>query len=155
MPAHLSYEESATIPAAYLTAYIALIDRGRLQAGERILIHAAAGGVGLAAVKIAQSLGAEVFATAGTDEKREFLRSLGIVHVMNSRTLDFAQEVMQRTAGEGVDVVLNSLGGEFINAGLAVLRRYGRFLELGKRDIFQNHPDRPPAFREQSFLSGH
>src|SRR5262249_37687371 len=91
-PPQLTLEEAATIPAAYVTAYHALVNLGRLRQGERILIHAAAGGVGMAAVNIARHLGAEIFATAGTDEKRQFLRSLGIANVMDSRSLAFADE---------------------------------------------------------------
>lgn len=137
-PAHLSFEEAATIPVAFLTAYYALHYLGRLCEGERILIHAASGGVGLAAVQLAQRVGAEIFATAGSPEKREFLRALGVRHVMDSRSLAFADEVMAYTDGQGVDVVLNSLAGEAIPKGLAILRPYGRFLEIGKRDIYQN-----------------
>ncbi|MGH2621008.1 MAG: type I polyketide synthase, partial [Anaerolineales bacterium] len=110
----------------------------RLRAGERILIHAAAGGVGLAAIQFAQHVGAEIFATAGSPEKREFLRSLGVRHVMDSRSLDFADEVMALTGGKGVDVVLNSLAGDAIPKSISVLDAYGRFLEIGKRDIYQN-----------------
>jgi polyketide synthase 12/epothilone polyketide synthase D len=137
-PVGMSFEEAAAIPVAFLTAHYALEHVGRLRAGERVLIHAAAGGVGLAAVQIAQRLGAEIFATAGTEEKREYLRSLGVRHVLDSRSLAFANEVLARTGGEGVDVVLNSLGGEFIPKSLEVLRDYGRFLEIGKRDYFRN-----------------
>jgi NADPH:quinone reductase-like Zn-dependent oxidoreductase/acyl carrier protein len=106
-----------------------------LGAGERILIHSAAGGLGLAAVQIAQALGAEVFATAGTPEKRELLRGMGIAHVMDSHTLAFADEVMRVTDGEGVDVVLNSLSGDAITRSMEVLAPDGRFLEVGNRDI--------------------
>ncbi|BAY84415.1 putative beta-ketoacyl synthase [Calothrix parasitica NIES-267] len=137
-PKNLSFEEAATIPVAFVTAYIALIHFGRLRKGEKVLIHAAAGGVGLAAVQIAQWLGCEIFATAGSPEKREFLQSLGIKYVMDSRSLDFASEVMEYTQGQGVDAVLNSLGGEFIPKGLSVLATYGRFLELGMRDVLNN-----------------
>lgn len=137
-PAHLSLEEAATIPVAFVTAYYALIKLGKLRQGEIILIHSAAGGVGMAAVQIAQWIGAEIFATAGNDEKREFLRSLGIQQVMDSRSLTFADEVMKCTKGKGVNVVLNSLGGEFIPKSLGVLGRYGRFLEIGQRDILNN-----------------
>lgn len=137
-PAHLSLEEAATIPVAFVTAYYALIKLGKLGQGERILIHSAAGGVGMAAVQIAQWIGAEIFATAGNDEKREFLRSIGIQQVMDSRSLTFADEVMKCTKGKGVNVVLNSLGGEFIPKSLGVLGRYGRFLEIGQRDILNN-----------------
>jgi len=139
-PDNLNFEASATIPTAFMTAYYALIKVGRLCKGERILIHAASGGVGLAAVQIAQWIGAEIFATAGNSEKREFLHSIGIQHVMDSRSLDFANEVMEYTEGKGVDVVLNSLGGEFISKSLEILAHLGRFLELGVRDIYNNTP---------------
>ena len=137
-PAHLSFEEAASVPVAFLTASYALHHLGRLSRGERVLIHAAAGGVGLAAVQLARRAGAEIFATAGSPEKREFLSSLGVEHVMDSRSLAFADEVMERTGGEGVDLVLNSLAGEAIPKSLSVLRANGRFLEIGKRDIYQN-----------------
>src|SRR5262249_29022773 len=134
----LSFEETATIPVAFVTAYYALHHLARIRQSERVLIHAAAGGVGLAAVQLARQVGAEIFATAGSAEKREFIRGLGIAHVMDSRTLAFADEIKQRTNNEGVDVVLNSLAGAAISSGLSVLRPYGRFLEIGKRDINQN-----------------
>jgi acyl transferase domain-containing protein/acyl carrier protein len=137
-PAHLSFEEAATLPIAFFTAHYALNRLGRLAEGERILIHAAAGGVGQAAVRIAQRAGAEIFATAGSPGKREFLRSLGIHHVMDSRSVNFADEVMELTGGEGVDVVLNSLAGEFIPKSLSTLRSGGRFLEIGKVDFLQH-----------------
>ncbi|MDM8557376.1 SDR family NAD(P)-dependent oxidoreductase [Candidatus Parabeggiatoa sp. HSG14] len=139
-PNHLTMEEAATIPVAFMTAYYALHYLGRLNQGERILIHAAAGGVGLAAVQIAQMLGAEIFATAGTPEKRAFLHSLGIEQVMDSRTLAFADIIMERTQGKGVNVVLNSLSGEFIPKSLSVLAPFGRFLEIGKRDVYEKKP---------------
>ncbi|MBW4632371.1 MAG: thioester reductase domain-containing protein [Iphinoe sp. HA4291-MV1] len=138
-PAHLSFEEAATIAVTFLTAYYALHYLGQLREGERVLIHAAAGGVGLAAIQIAQSVGAEIFATAGSPEKREFLRSLGVQHVMDSRSLAFASQVMEITGGKGVDIVLNSLAGEAIPKTLSVLGAYGRFIEIGKRDIEQNN----------------
>ena len=137
-PAHLNLEEAATVPIAFLTAHYALDYLGRLMAGERILIHSASGGVGLAAVQIAKHRGAEVYATAGSEEKREFLRSLGIEHVMDSRSLSFAHQILEATNGEGVDMILNSLAGEAIEKGLDVLADYGRFLEIGKRDIYQD-----------------
>ncbi|MEH1787875.1 MAG: beta-ketoacyl synthase N-terminal-like domain-containing protein [Nostoc sp.] len=137
-PDHLSLEEAATIPVAFITAYYALIKLARLRQGEGVLIHAAAGGVGMAAVQIAQWVGAKIFATAGNPEKRAFLHSLGIEYVMDSRSLAFADEVMKYTDGKGVDVVLNSLSGEFMTKSLSLLAPYGRFLELGKRDILNN-----------------
>jgi NADPH:quinone reductase-like Zn-dependent oxidoreductase/malonyl CoA-acyl carrier protein transacylase/acyl carrier protein len=137
-PPHLTSVEAATLPVAFLTAYYALAHVGRLQKGERVLIHAGAGGTGMAAIQWAQHVGAEVFATAGSEEKRNVLRSLGVPHIMDSRSLLFANEVMRLTKGEGIDVVLNSLSGEFIPASLGVLRDHGRFLEIGKRDYFEN-----------------
>jgi phthiocerol/phenolphthiocerol synthesis type-I polyketide synthase C len=135
-PAHLSFEAAATVPIAFLTAYYALHELARLRHGERVLIHSAAGGVGLAAIEVAGWLGATVYATAGTPEKREHLHALGVQHVSDSRSLAFADEVLTATDGDGVDVVLNSLTGEAIAKGLAALRPYGRFLEIGKRDIY-------------------
>lgn len=137
-PKALSFAEAATIPIAFATAFHALHNLARLSKGERVLIHAAAGGVGLAAVQVAQSLDAEIFATAGSERKRDYLKSLGIEHVMDSRSLDFADEVMRITNGEGVDVVLNSLSGEAIQKSLEALGKFGRFLEIGKRDIYEN-----------------
>src|SRR5262249_53601896 len=137
-PRDIDFREAATIPITYLTAYYALCHLAHVRRGERVLIHAAAGGVGLAAIQIAQHLGAEVFATAGSDEKRDYLRKLGVEHVFSSRTLDFAEQIMEVTGREGVDVVLNSLPGEAITSSLSILRAYGRFLEIGKTDIYQN-----------------
>jgi 1-acyl-sn-glycerol-3-phosphate acyltransferase len=134
-PGHLTFEQAATVPLAFVTALYALNRLGRLSQGERVLIHAATGGVGLAAIQLARRAGAVIFATAGNPEKRRYLTTLGIGHVMDSRSLAFADDVMAATAGEGVDVVLNSLAGEAIAKGLSILRPYGRFLELGKRDI--------------------
>jgi acyl transferase domain-containing protein/thioesterase domain-containing protein/acyl carrier protein len=139
-PKHLTMEEAATIPITFMTAYYALHHLGRLCQGERVLIHAATGGVGLAAVQVAKMIGAKIFATAGNPEKRAFLHSLGIEHVMDSRTLDFADAIMAQTHGQGVNVVLNSLAGDFIPKSLSVLAPFGRFLEIGKRDIYENSP---------------
>ncbi|HEY7509709.1 MAG TPA: SDR family NAD(P)-dependent oxidoreductase, partial [Vicinamibacteria bacterium] len=135
-PDALTVEQAAATPVAFLTAVYALDRLARLRAGERVLIHAAAGGVGLAAVQVARRAGAEVLATAGSEEKRAFLRGLGVRHVMDSRSLAFADEVRALTSGEGVDVVLNSLTGEAIPASLRALRAGGRFLEIGKAGIW-------------------
>ncbi|HYX18244.1 MAG TPA: SDR family NAD(P)-dependent oxidoreductase [Nostoc sp.] len=137
-PTYISFEEAATIPTTFLTAYYALHYLARINQGERVLIHAGAGGVGLAAIQIAQRVGAEIFATAGSPEKREFLRSLGVHHVMDSRSTAFADEIMQLTKGKGVDIVLNSLAGDAIPKSISVLAAYGRFLEIGKQDIYGN-----------------
>jgi acyl transferase domain-containing protein/NAD(P)-dependent dehydrogenase (short-subunit alcohol dehydrogenase family)/acyl carrier protein len=133
--AGLTLEQAAAAPVVFLTAYYGLIEIGRLKAGESVLIHAATGGVGLAAIQVARAVGARVFATAGSEEKREYLRAMGIEHVMNSRTLAFADEVMHLTDGRGVDVVLNSLTGAALVKSVSVLAPYGRFIEIGKRDI--------------------
>ena len=138
IPPGLSYEAAATIPAAFFTAYYALHYLARLQEGETVLIHGAAGGVGIAAIQVARWCGAEIYATAGTDEKRDFLRLLGMDNVYDSRSLTFADEILLQTGGKGIDVVLNSLSGEAINRNLKVLSPFGRFLELGKRDFYEN-----------------
>lgn len=137
-PAAWSFEEAATVPTVFFTVYYALHHLARLQPGEKVLIHGAAGGVGIAAIQVARHLGAEIFATAGSEEKRDFVRLLGADHVMNSRNLAFADEILDITAGRGIDVVLNSLAGEAINRNMRVLRPFGRFLELGKRDFYEN-----------------
>ncbi len=140
LPAGIDFAAAATVPAVFFTVYYALHHLARLEKGERILIHGAAGGVGLAAVQFARHIGAEVFATAGSDEKRDLVRLAGVPddHVLDSRSLAFDDQVMALTGGEGVDVVLNSLAGEAIHKSLGVLRPFGRFLELGKRDFYAN-----------------
>jgi NADPH:quinone reductase-like Zn-dependent oxidoreductase/acyl carrier protein len=138
IPPSISIEEAATIPVAFMTAYYGLIELAKLQRGEKVLIHAATGGVGLAAVKIAQWVGAEIFATAGNPEKQAFLQDMGIKYVMSSRSLDYAEQVMKHTNNQGVDVILNSLAGEFIAKNFAIMAKYGRFIEIGMRDIYSN-----------------
>jgi acyl transferase domain-containing protein len=138
-PPALDVHDAAGMPVVFMTAEYGLNRLAKMTAGDRVLVHAAAGGVGLAAVQLAQRAGAEVFATAGSPEKRAFLESLGVRHVMDSRSLSFADDIRTRTTGEGVDIVLNSLAGEFIPASLSVLRRGGRFLEIGKRGVWDNH----------------
>jgi epothilone polyketide synthase D len=137
-PSTVSVEQAATLPVVLMTAWYGLAHVARLRAGERILIHSATGGSGQAAVQIARHVGAEIFATAGSPEKRAWLREQGITHVMDSRSLDFAEEIMAATKGEGVDVVFNSLSGDAIEASLSTLAPYGRFIEIGKRDIYAN-----------------
>lgn len=146
-PSRLSFEQAATVPIAFLTAAYALNHQARLEAGESVLIHSATGGVGLAAVQLARQIGARILATAGTDEKRGYLRRQGIDAVMDSRSLAFTQQVRAETNGRGVDVVLNSLAGEAIPRGLEVLAPGGRFLEIGKRDIYGNMPVGLDPFR--------
>ncbi|MBV8275154.1 MAG: SDR family NAD(P)-dependent oxidoreductase, partial [Verrucomicrobia bacterium] len=135
VPDGLSILEAASIPVAFLTAWFGLHHLAQIEVGDRVLIHAATGGVGLAAVQLAQRAGAEIFATAGNHEKRSHLRKLGVTHLFDSRSLGFADEIMRETGGRGMDIVLNSLAGEFIPRSMSVLAPGGRFLELGKRDI--------------------
>ncbi len=135
-PGAISFAQAATIPVTFLTAHYGLNRLAKMQPGERVLIHAGAGGVGLSAIQLAKQAGAEIFATAGSEKKRDLLKSLGVRHVFNSRTLDFADEIMAVTDGAGVDIVLNSLAGEFIDKSVSVLAPNGRFIEIGKTDIW-------------------
>jgi phthiocerol/phenolphthiocerol synthesis type-I polyketide synthase C len=138
LPAGWSHTAGATVPTVFFTVWYALAHLARLEPGERVLIHGAAGGVGIAAIQIAKLLGAEIIASAGTEARRDFARLLGADHVINSRSPHFDQEVLDLTRGEGVDVILNSLAGEAINRNLRAIRPFGRFIELGKRDFYEN-----------------
>lgn len=134
-PAGMSFAEAAGLLIAQVTARIGLDEVAGLRRGERVLVHAGAGGVGLAAVDVARRAGAEIYATAGSDRKRALLRALGVAHVYDSRSLGFADGVLADTGGAGVDVVLNSLAGEFVQRSFDVLAAGGRFVEIGKRDL--------------------
>ncbi|GAA4485162.1 type I polyketide synthase [Gluconacetobacter asukensis] len=138
LPEWLSFAAGATIPVTYLTVLYALETVGALRAGETILIHGAAGGVGLAAIQYASHVGARIIATAGSPAKRAALRELGIETVLDSRSLRFGADVLASTGGQGVDVVLNALSGEAMERSLELVRPFGRFLELGKRDFLAN-----------------
>ena len=138
MPDHMDFAAAATVPVAFLTVAYSLGHLAQLQPGERVLVHGGAGGVGLAAIQYARLKGATVFATAGSQAKRAMLRRLGVDAVLDSRSLGFADEVMRLTGGTGVDVVLNSVNGEAMELSLGLLRPFGRFLELGKRDFYGN-----------------
>jgi NADPH:quinone reductase-like Zn-dependent oxidoreductase/acyl carrier protein len=121
-----------------MTAWHALKTVARIKQGDMILVHAGAGGVGMAAIQIAHHLGATVIASAGNPTKRALLTTLGVKHVIDSRRGDFAETVMELTHGRGVDIVLNALAAEAIPMGLSCLAEFGRFIEIGKRDIYQN-----------------
>ncbi|WP_225413940.1 beta-ketoacyl synthase N-terminal-like domain-containing protein [Stigmatella hybrida] len=133
-PRTLTVEEAAALPSPHVLAHYALVHAAGLQRGERLLIHAASDGVGLAALQAARHRGAEVFATAGSEATREHLRALGASRAMAPRSPAFADEVRQHTGGEGVDVLLNAPGGAFHPANLELLRPGGRFIELDTRD---------------------
>ena len=136
VPSGWSYAQAATVPAVFLTAYYALAHVARVSAGERLLVHAATGGVGMAAVQLARHWGLDVYATASPG-KWDTLRSLGFEddHIANSRTVEFEQKFSAATGGAGMDVVLDCLKEEFVDASLRLLPRGGRFIELGKADI--------------------
>ncbi|MGI5401179.1 SDR family NAD(P)-dependent oxidoreductase [Streptomyces sp. CA-135486] len=153
VPAGIGLTAAAGLPAAYVTAWYALRHVARLTAGERVLIHSATGGTGLAAIGVARMLGAVVLATAGNPEKRGYLRRMGIEHVMDSRSLQFTEQTRAVTGGAGVDVVLNSLSGAAIRAGLETLRPFGRFVELGVRDILSDASVGLSPFRHNITLS--
>jgi acyl transferase domain-containing protein/NADPH:quinone reductase-like Zn-dependent oxidoreductase/acyl carrier protein len=153
LPLAMSFEAACTIPVAFLTAYYSLVHLGQLRPGETVLIHGGAGAVGLAAIQIARQRQAKVIATAGSDEKRAFLRNLGVDFVCNSRNLSFAEEIAAFTQGKGVDVVLNSLAGQAMARSMDCLRPFGRFIELGKRDFYANtHLGLRPLRRNLSYF---
>ncbi len=139
-PPALEMEHAAAIPAVFVTAWLGLVELARLRRGECVLIHSGAGGTGMAAIQIARSVGARIFSTAGTEEKRLWLETQGVEHAMDSRSTSFAARIMELTGGRGVDVVLNSLSGPSLEASLAALAYDGRFVELGKTDIYSDRP---------------
>lgn len=135
-PPSMSFAEAATIPVTFLTAEYALTHLGGMKKGDRVLLHAITGGVGMAASQLAKRAGAEIFGTAGSPFKRALALELGADHVADSRSLSFAPDVMRDSNGEGVDIVLNSLAGDFIPESLRMLRPGGHFIEIGKTGIW-------------------
>ncbi|KAF6790728.1 polyketide synthase [Colletotrichum sojae] len=157
IPDNMSFEQAATIPMVFATAYYGLYDTGRLSKGEAVLIHAATGGVGQAAVMLAQHRGAEVFVTVGTEAKRDFvMKEFGIPrdHIFSSRDTSFGPAIMAATDGKGVDVVLNSLAGPLLRETWDCMARFGRFVEIGKRDMeAAKNLDMSPLRRAASFAA--
>jgi myxalamid-type polyketide synthase MxaB len=135
MPVSSSFIQAACIPTTYITCYYALITLGQLKKDDTVLIHTATGGVGLAAIEICNWIGCKIFATAGNDKKRSLLKKMGIPLVMDSRTTNFEEEIKNYTKGRGVDVVLNTLSGDGMIAGINSLAYFGRFLQIDKKDI--------------------
>ncbi len=139
VPEAWSLRQAATVPVAYLTAYYALVVRGQIRPGQRVLIHAGSGGVGQAAIAVALDAGCDVYTTVSTDKKREFLKrrfpQLGDICFANSRDTSFEKHILRATDGYGVDLVLNSLAGEQLQASLRLVAEHGRFLEIGKYDL--------------------
>lgn len=136
LPAGLTDAQAAATTTAHATAWYGLHDLARIGRGDRVLIHSATGGVGQAAIAIARGVGAEIFATAGSEQRRQLLRDMGIEHVYDSRSIEFADAIRRDTDGYGVDIVLNSVTGAAQRAGLELLALGGRFVEIGKRDIY-------------------
>jgi polyketide synthase 5 len=138
LPAGLTDHQAVAVATATVTAWHGLHDQAGIAAGDRVLIHSATGGVGQAAIAIARAAGAEIFATAGSEERRDVLRHMGINYVYDSRSTEFAEQIRRDTDGYGVDIVLNSLTGPAQRAGLELLATGGRFIEIGKRDVYGN-----------------
>jgi phthioceranic/hydroxyphthioceranic acid synthase len=136
LPPGLTDAQAAAVTTAHSTAWYGLQELARIRAGDKVLIHSATGGVGQAAIAIARAAGAEIFATAGSPERRELLHAMGIEHVYDSRSIEFAEQIQRDTNGYGVDIVLNSVTGAAQLAGLKLLSFRGRFVEIGKRDIY-------------------
>jgi polyketide synthase 5 len=138
LPPGLTDHQAVAVATATATAWYGLHDQARISSGDRVLIHSATGGVGQAAIAIARAAGAEIFATAGSEERRELLRNMGIKHVYDSRSTEFAEQIRRDTDSYGVDIVLNSLTGAAQRAGFELLAIGGRFVEIGKRDVYGN-----------------
>lgn len=138
LPPGLTDDQAAAVSTAHAIAWYGLHDQARIATGDRVLIHSATGSVGQAAIAIARAAGAEIFATAGSESRRALLRDMGIEHVYDSHSTQFAEQIRRDTDGYGVDIVLNSLTGAAQRAGLEVLSIGGRFVEIGRRDVYAN-----------------
>ncbi|KAL4997452.1 hypothetical protein BDV10DRAFT_186245 [Aspergillus recurvatus] len=156
IPDHVSLQDAATMPSVYITAAYCLIHLARLQKGESVLIHSACGGVGLAAIRVCEYVGAKIYATVGSDEKVQYLIDrfgLPKDRIFNSRSTDFLRDVMRETDGRGVDVVLNSLTGALLHASWDCLASFGRMIELGKRDFLSNGQlNMGPFIKNRSYM---
>ncbi|KAL6230719.1 hypothetical protein BDW75DRAFT_59054 [Aspergillus navahoensis] len=157
MPPGLSFEHAASVPALFTTVYLCFYKVARLQRGQTVLIHAGAGGIGQTAIQFAQLIGAEVYTTVGSPEKRALIMErYGIPsdHIFSSRNASFAAGILEATGGHGVDVVLNSLAGPLLQESLNIVAPFGHFIEIGKRDIEQNsHLEMRPFSRHITFSS--
>ncbi|MCJ1439395.1 hypothetical protein MMC27_008789 [Xylographa pallens] len=155
IPNSMSFEDAATIPLVYLTSMYSLFNLANIQRGQSVLIHSAAGGVGIACIQLAKYAGAEIYVTVGTEAKRAFLQSIfGIptARIFSSRTTRFASEIMKATHGKGVDVIINSLTGELLDETWRICADGGNMIEIGKKDIVdRNHLSMEPFDRNCSF----
>ncbi|XP_037571297.2 LOW QUALITY PROTEIN: fatty acid synthase-like [Dermacentor silvarum] len=158
VPESWTLEEASTVPAVYSTVYYALLVRGNMRAGESILVHSGSGGVGQAAISVALSMGCTVFTTVGNQQKREYLKrrfpQLEDRHFANSRDVSFEEHVRLETKGRGVDLVLNSLAEEKLRASVRCLAPHGRFLEIGKYDLYKNSPLGMSVFLKNATFHG-
>lgn len=157
IPEGIDFETAASIPLVFITAYHALYDMANLREGESVLIHSGTGGVGQAATMLAQQAGAEIFVTVGSEEKQQFITdTYGVSsdHIFSSRNRSFADNIMAMTKGKGVDVVLNSLAGPLLRETWRCIAAFGRFVEIGKRDLeLNNNLEMEPFTRSVSFAS--
>ena len=157
IPESMSFEVAATIPSVFCTSYYSLYHAARLQPGETILIHSAAGGVGQACIKLASLIGATIFVTVGTPDKAQFLeKTYGLPesHILNSRDLSFGPKIMALTADKGVDVIVNSLAGDALRESWSCIAMFGRFIELGKKDAMENaHIGMAPFEKSASYIA--
>jgi NADPH:quinone reductase-like Zn-dependent oxidoreductase len=157
IPEEMSWEMAASFVLVFITAWYSLFDAARVEPGETVMVHAASGGVGQACIILLQSRGIEVFATIGTEEKRDFVRTTyGIPddHIFSSRDASFADDVLAATEGRGVDVVINSLAGKLLHESWNIVAPHGRFVEIGKRDIRTNKSlDMEPFRKGLSFMA--
>ncbi|RDW79928.1 hypothetical protein BP6252_04566 [Coleophoma cylindrospora] len=155
LPDWLSFEDAATIPLVYSTSMYALFDTAGLKKGQSVLIHSAAGGVGIAAIQLAQYVGAEIYVTVGADEKRKYLaETFGIPpeRMFSSRNTDFGAQIMKVTQGKGIDVILNSLTGELLDESWRICADAGILVEIGKRDMVdRNYLSMEPFDRNCSY----
>lgn len=156
LPPHFTMEKGAAFPVTYLTAYHALVTYGRMQPGETVLIHAAGGGVGTAAIQIAQTMGIRIIATVGSDEKRERVQRMGVEQVINYTEEDFVSIVNQATGGEGVQVIMESVGGDIFRKSFKCLATMGKMVVYGisSGDLEIAHP-RELLFRNHSLIGLH
>ena len=154
LPDNVSFDEAAALPVAYLTGWYALLRRARLKSGESVLIQAGASGVGVGAIQIAKTQGATVIATAGTNEKVDFCKSLGADHGINYIEQDFAGEVQRITNGQGVDVVLESVGGEVLSESIDALATFGRLVTVGNSSRQPAMIDATAIFTKRCHLEG-
>jgi len=154
IPEGISLNEAAAIPETYFTVWTNLFDRGRLQRGERALIHGGTSGIGTTAIQLGRAFGATMFATAGSKEKCDACRRLGAAHAIDYRHEDFVEVVTQATGGEGVDVVLDIIGGDYLQRNLACLRLNGRLVQIGLMSESKSTVDLRPLLQKRLTITG-